>query len=407
MQSLPRIPSLALSLVLLACAGEPSAVSVSPAPLASPAGDGSGEPFLSTGPDGRVHLSWLERTSDSTHALRYAALDGDQWTSPVTIAERADFFVNWADFPSVVPTSGGRLVAHWLQRNGASRYAYDIHVVQSGDSGRTWSPDVVLHRDGLQAEHGFIAIWPDAHDGIEAAWLDGRGTVGVAEEARAMKVVTTSLDAEGRLGAEVTLDEKNCDCCQVAAAVTRRGPIVAYRDRTDDEIRDIAIVRRRDGRWSQPETVHDDGWKIAACPVNGPALGASGDTVVIAWFTGAQDTARVRAAWSFDGGETFAPPVQVDDGNAAGRVDVELLGDGSAAVSWLERTDSTQADVRLRRLRADGSMGAPVVVARSSGARASGFPRITRSGETLVMAWTEPGDTSRVRLARLNEASLR
>ena len=80
--------------------------------------------------------------------------------------------------------------------------------------------------------------------------------------------------------------------------------------------------------------------------------------------------------------------------------DVELLDDGSAAVSWLERTDSTTAEVRLRRVPRDGQAGAPVVLARSSGARASGFPKITRRGPDLIAAWTIPGDTARIHLAR-------
>lgn len=382
-------------------APEPAAASPTPVALVSPAGPGSGEPFLTTDAQGGVHMSWLEKTSDSTHALRYAALHGDRWSEPRTIVERADFFVNWADFPSVIATPGGRLVAHWLQRNGTGRYSYDVRVSQSTDSGRSWSPGIVIHRDGKQAEHGFVAMWQGDGDAVEAAWLDGRNTVGVAESARAMGVVTSRFAADGSLGEEVQLDQRNCDCCQVAATVTARGPIVGYRDRTADEVRDIVVTRRVDGRWTAPVPVYDDNWQIAACPVNGPALAAAGDTVVIAWFTGAQDTARVRAAWSTDAGATWGAPVRLDGGNPAGRVDVEFVEGGAAVVSWLERTDSTDAEVRVRRLRPDGAMGEPVVLARSKGARASGFPRMTRTGDAIVAAWTQPGDTARVHVVRM------
>ncbi len=64
--------------------------------------------------------------------------------------------------------------------------------------------------------------------------------------------------------------------------MTARGPVVAYRDRSVDEVRDIAVVRRVNGTWTTPAVVHDDHWQIAACPVNGPALASRGDTVVIA-----------------------------------------------------------------------------------------------------------------------------
>ena len=38
--------------------------------------------------------------------------------------------------------------------------------------------------------------------------------------------------------------------------------MIAYRDRSADEVRDISIVRRVGGRWTKPAPVHDDGWKI-------------------------------------------------------------------------------------------------------------------------------------------------
>ena len=374
--------------------------------LPSPAAVPSGEPFLTTDANGGVHLTWLEKHGDSTYALRYATLAGDTWSAPRTIAERRDFFVNWADFPSVTVTKSGALVAHWLQRRPGGKYSYDAMITQSTDSGRTWSEGRILHRDGVAAEHGFVAVWPAEDGGVEAAWLDGRGTTTNDEAMRAMHVATTSMAPDGSLGDERILDTRNCDCCQVAATVTPRGPVIAYRDRTADEIRDIAVVRRDGGQWTEPSIVHDDHWQIAACPVNGPALASRGDTVVIAWFTGAQDTARVRVAYSTDGGATFGAPQRIDDGNPAGRVDVEMLDDGSAAVSWLERTDSTSAEVRLRRVRRDGTAGTAVTLAKAMGARASGFPRITRRGGDLIAAWTHAGDSAQVRLARYHLEAL-
>ena len=258
----------------------------------------------------------------------------------------------------------------------------------------------MLNRDGLPAEHGFVTLLPDASDGVQAVWLDGRATVAKDAANRAMQLFTARIAGDGSLGAEGVLDPRTCDCCQTAAALATRGPVVAYRDRSPAEIRDIAVVRMIDGKWSAPSIVHPDGWQIDACPVNGPAIAARADTVVVAWFTGAQDTARVRVAYSFDGGASFGAPVRVDDGRPAGRVDVKLL-QGSAVVSWLERTDSTEAEVRARRTYPDRAPGAAITIARSSGVRASGFPRIVRSGDALIAAWTQPGDSARVRLARI------
>lgn len=380
--------------------------------LSSPAAPGSTTPNLATGPTGKVYMSWLE-PADSGHALRFAGLDGHTWSAPSTIRKGRDFFVNWADFSSVEVLEGGRLAAHWLQRNGVGTYAYGVKVSQSGDGGRSWSTPVTPHRDSSPNEHGFVAMWRDGNR-LGAVWLDGRkfksqghgGPASGHSNTNEMMLVSTTVDARGRLGAEVILDERTCDCCQNSAAMTANGPIVAYRNRTTDEIRDIYVTRRVDGKWQPGVPVHDDNWKIAACPVNGPAVDADGQRVALAWFTAANDSARVKLAFSSDAGATFAVPIRVDGGRPAGRVDIALLKDGSALVTWIERTGGDTAAVRARRVRPDGRASEPLTIASSSAARSSGFPRMAVSGYDVVFAWTVPGRPSAIRVARLSQSSL-
>ena len=418
-----------LSVGLLACdrgapasgRGDAAAVTLgAPDSLPSPAGAGSGEPNLAVAPDGRVYLSWLEPMADSGHALRFATLEGDGWSTPRTIASGTNFFVNWADFPSVLPLADGALAAHWLQRNGPGRVAYDVRLARSTDGGATWTPSVVPHRDGTENEHGFVSLWAAGGDSVGAVWLDGRkygagGSHGPSDGhgGGEMTLMTGTLAADGTAGAERLLDDRTCDCCQTTVAVTSRGPIVLYRDRSPTEtrgeapveIRDIAVVRHVDGAWTQPAIVHPDGWEIAACPVNGPAAAADGERVVAAWFTGARDSARVHVSFSADAGATWSPPVRVDGGQPAGRTGAVLLEDGSALVSWLERTGGEGAAVRVRRVSPDGAPGEPVTITESSAARSSGFPRMVRSGSAVYLAWTQPGTPSQVRVARLSLAA--
>jgi hypothetical protein len=214
-----------------------------------------------------------------------------------------------------------------------------------------------------------------------------------------MQLGNARIGPDGGIAPSTMIDDRICDCCQTSAAMTSRGPVVVYRDRSPDEIRDIGIVRRVDGKWTQPSHVHADGWHIEGCPVNGPSVVADGERVAVAWFTGARDTARVNVAFSTDAGATFSAPIRIDDGNPAGRVDVEFDGAGRALVTWLERVGDSGAEVRLRSISADGSASPAVVVASSAAARSSGFPRLVRSGKELVFAWTQPGDTARVRMA--------
>ena len=367
--------------------------------LPSPAGPGSGEPNLAVDDDGLVYLSWLERTADSSHVLRVASLEGTRWGATHDIARGHDFFANWADFPSVAALGGGRLAVHWLQLEGAGKYAYGVRIAQSSDGGATWSAPVIPHRDSLQAEHGFASLFAAEGDSLGAVWLDGRKSE-MPDSAREMMLASTTIAADGGLGAERFLDRRICDCCQTAMARTGEGWVVVYRDRSASEVRDIYAVRLTAAGWSEPTSVHDDRWTINACPVNGPAIASRGDTLAVAWFTGAGDTARVHVAFSHDAGATFGAPARVDDGNPAGRVDVELDDRGRALVSWVERTGGEGAEVRLRAVRNDGAVSPASIITASSAARASGFPRMVRAGDHLVIAWTEPGSIGRVRVAR-------
>jgi hypothetical protein len=261
-----------------------------------------------------------------------------------------------------------------------------------------------LHRDRSAAEHGFVSLFAGDGDSVTAVWLDGRKYPDAATPDE-MQLLSTTLATDGSLGPEAVVDARICDCCQTDAALTSRGPVVVYRDRSDVEIRDIYAVRRDAGTWTTPTPVHADGWKIQGCPVNGPALAARGDVVAVAWFTAAADTARVRLAYSFDAGTTFNPPLRIDGGLPVGRVDVQMGDSGQAIVAWLERSDSARAEVRLRVAEPNGALSAPLVLAATSASRASGFPRMAlqRLGEqaSLIVAWTVTGDSSRVQVARV------
>jgi hypothetical protein len=361
------------------------------AELPSPAGPGSAQPNLAVAPGGRVYLSWLEPLAGGRHALRFATLDGDRWSAPGTVAEGADWFVNWADFPSLVALPDGSLAAHWLVRTGASSYAYAVNIARSFDGGKTWSAPLVPHRDGTETEHGFVSLLALRDGTLAAVWLDGRETLPAAGDhdhgGGPMTLRYVKIARDGALLDEARLDARVCDCCQTSAAMTTEGPVVAYRDRSDGELRDIAVVRLRDGRWSEPRPVFRDGWKIAGCPVNGPSIAAAGRRLAVAWFTAADEAPRVKLAFSNDAGARFSEPVVVDDGAPLGRVETLLLDDGSALVCWMESTPEGGA-IRLRRVRAGGQRDAAVTIARSGTARSNGFPQLTRAGNRLIVAWT-------------------
>lgn len=364
--------------------------------LPSPAGTGAAEPFLSATRDGVV-LSWLEPVASSDRvALRVARFDGNQWTAPATIVERNDLFVNWADFPSVVEDAKGAMYVHWLQKSGAGTYAYDVQMSTSVDGGATWRAPFLLNRDGKQAEHGFVTLAALPEGGIGATWLDGRnmGAGGHdGHDAGDMTLRYATVSADGTIADDVELDTRTCECCTTGMTMTNDGPVIVYRDRSAEEIRDISFVKRTDAGWSSPRPVNEDGWKINACPVNGPQIDAFGDRAATAWFTAAQEKGRAYVAFSNDGGATFGKPVQIDEGSPIGRLDIVMLDEESALVTWLEQT-AGGGEIRARRVTQAGAEPARKI-ADSSTARAAGFPRIARVGRDVYFTWTEQDAASK------------
>ena len=379
----------------------PAAAAV--APVASPAGPNSGQPQLTASSRG-VILSWVER--DGANAtLRFAERSATGWSVPRTVASGSNWFVNWADVPSVLRLSNGTLVGHWLQKSGPDNYAYDVRLSYSQDDGRTWSRSFTPHTDGTRTEHGFASLFQMPGAGLGLVWLDGRAMkpqAGHGDHAAgggAMSVRFAAFDGNWKSVSEAPVDLRVCECCPTTVAVTSDGPIAAFRNRTEDDIRDIHISRLESGKWTEPKAVHNDGWKINACPVNGPMLSARGREVAIAWFSAKDDRGRAFVAFSNDAGRTFSPPIRLDDNGALGRVDLELMPDGAVVASWIELVDQ-RAQFRARRIDRSGTRSPATTVSDIAGGRTSGYPRIALRGDELIFAWTEGAEgATRVRTA--------
>lgn len=393
-----------LGLGILGCSPSPPPTVQS---IESPAAPLSGEPRLSVGGDGVLYLSWIEQ-AEAGHVLRFSSWNGEAWTPSRMIAAGDDWFVNWADFPAITALEDGTLFAHWLQMEGAGTYSYGIRVAISHDGGETWEEPVTPHRDGTESEHGFVSLIPVSPDRMGLFWLDGREMSGGHDDPTghgqgAMTLRFAAMDAQGNLHDEAMLDPRVCECCSTDGAVSADGSLIAiYRDRSEEEVRDISFVRRTGTSWNEPDQIHADNWKINGCPVNGAALDIREDVAVVAWFTvegEEQDIGHVRVAFSGDGARSFGDPTKVDDGNPVGRVDTVLLEDGSALVTWIENRSEGIAEIRMRRIEQNGVRGPTIIITETRSARASGFPQMTRLGDDVFFAWTDAGEPTQVRCA--------
>jgi len=391
-----------LCLLLAGCQTDSAPVS-SVEPIDTPARAPSGQPHLYADPDGDVWLSWIEAGDSSGHALRYATFDGASWNAPQTAATGADWFVNWADVPSLRPLPNGRRVAHFLESSGPGVFAYDVRITQTTKLG-AWQPAVTPHRDGTQTEHGFASLLP-WDDNVLAVWLDGRAMEAPDSDvgghgSGSMTLRSGLITPDGQIEQPVQIDNRVCECCPTSAVRTAEGILVAYRNRSENEIRNIGLARYDGDGWSAPYVLHDDGWQIDGCPVNGPALTADSNRVVAAWFTAPNGQPRVQVAFSDDNGGQFGAPLVVDDDGPTGRVDVVLLDDGSALVSWIGAHGEDTA-LLVRQIHPSGTASSIASLASVSRSRGTGIPRMVRHDDQVYAAWVDhQAETPQVRMAR-------
>lgn len=379
--------------------------------IPSPASINSAQVHLSSNnSDGILVISWLEHQGGQA-ILRYSQWNDGQWGSAQSIVSGKDWFVNWADFPSVVPVSNDLWAAHWLHKRPGGTYAYDVAMSISTDGGQTWSDQITPHLDDTRTEHGFVSMFP-WQGGVGALWLDGRNMLveGQVEQPdkpmneTGMTLRSAVIQLNGEIADPQLVDGLVCECCQTDIALAADGPVAVYRNRADTETRDIYVVRSVEGRWQPGVAVSDDDWKIAGCPVNGPAISAREKQIAVAWFTGAEDQSRVRAAFSSDGGQTFGDAITLDDAEPMGRVDIEWITTDQAAVIWMCTRDKAAA-LCVRRVHSDGQTG---TVHRLEGpVKPGGFPQMALSGQDLIFAWVESDEErTQVKTARLSALDL-
>ncbi|MCW3088208.1 MAG: exo-alpha-sialidase [Sediminibacterium sp.] len=390
------LAALAATLLFSACknpAKEPGGLQV----LSSPADSVSAEPSLFTDATGMAYLSWVEKNKEKS-TLTFSRLQEGQWSKPVVISSGNNWFVNWADYPVLAAGSNGSMLAHFLEKSEQGKYTYDVKLISSADAGNTWDSARILNEDGKKAEHGFVSLIP-YRENYFVAWLDGRNAVSEGEghegHGGEMTLRGAIVDQHGKKSSEWELDSRVCDCCQTTAAITTNGPVVIYRDRSEEEIRDMSIVRLVNGQWTTPKTVFPDNWKIAGCPVNGPRVDAQGNNLALAWFSSPDKKGQVSVIFSTDGGASFGTPIRVDEGQGIGRVDIILLDEKTVMVSWMEGST-----LKAAKIHADGKKEPSIIIAATSESRSSGFPQMTKSGNSILFAWTD--DTSK----KINTAKL-
>lgn len=364
----------------------------------------SSVPNLHLGPDSNMYTSWTREYPDGNSELVFTS-SIDPTTR--TIASGYDWVVNWADFPSMMRFGRKNVVANYLVETDRATFAYDIKLTISNDGGDTWGEAFSPHIDSTITEHGFVSLVAVGEDSFMAVWLDGRK---YSQGLDIMELRGALINSEGEIIYSYLIDDNVCSCCATDAISTSDGVTVVYRDRYEGEIRDMSLSHFdiSTKTWSAPYRLHFDKWKIAGCPVNGPAIAVSDDITVAAWFT-MGETGRepsVLVSHSVNGIE-YQEPVKVNSTYTIGRLDVCFVSEKIAAISWMEENESENENVTYLKARTyninTGELGAISTVAEMDGARSSGFPKMESLNGRLKFVYTAISDQGKTSIGTVTK----
>nr|MBP6796119.1 hypothetical protein [Saprospiraceae bacterium] len=289
-------------------------------------------PDLILSPQDKLYHTWIEREGDSLDVLKYAILEQYGWSKPHEIVNGTDWFVNWADFPTLAVFAGSELnlLASYLQKNPRGKtYDYDIKLASSNSNGERFRLIDSLHST-IPGEHGFVSMQSFSYNKNLIVWLDGSQMNGEGgdtssdhhDHGGSMQLMAAFVDINGRITDRTVLDDMTCECCQTDIAMTPKGPVVVYRNKGTDHVRDIYLTRYNAGKWSTPRAIHQDNWVIHGCPVNGPAISSLGNKVAVVWYTAVQDNPSIYFSISENAADSFSNPIKLNTKFTDGRLDI-------------------------------------------------------------------------------------
>ena len=345
------------------------------------------QPSLVSG-EGSLSLSWISSNEGKKSTLSFSQFKEGKWINTQTMATGSDWFVNWADFPAHA-INENLILSSYLKKSDSGTYTYDVILSLQKLSGEKVKEDFLLHTDGVKAEHGFVSIIPNHNQGFFITWLDGRNTVDKDLDGyhKPMTIRFAEITNKGDIIDESELDSATCDCCQTSIEMTNNGPIIVYRDRSEKEVRDIYTIRNINGVWEEPNPLHNDGWIINGCPVNGPKVAVNSTNLAIAWFTVVNNNPLVNVSFSKTNGDSFGTPFKLNDHDAIGRVDVAFLNNEEVIVSYME-VDDIGTYLRIKKVSVNGKVSKPITISKIDGGRNTGVPQLEVINNEIFIVWT-------------------
>lgn len=381
-------------------------------------------PFLRVGPDGKLYAIWTEQdqdaqtgqtdgtstgnnSSDQGHsghgsqssespagmraAFMAVSADGGQtWSTPQRVNDQSENVQGDENLPKLAFGGQGQIYATWSIPNAkGDKMRANIRFSHMAESGQ-FMPAVTLNEIPDIARFPALEVSPDGT--VFVVWIDRR-----ADKPAPRAIYLTRMDATGKIS-NAEVGGPSCECCRVTIAFAEGGKRVhiAYRQKTENNIRDIVVQTSTDGgaTFGAPVVISNDGWHLEACPHAGPVLGTDArGNLHVTWFTQGSkpEDAGVYYTVSRDGGRSFAPRQVIHPAGGPGVLHSHLaVGEqGEVYVAWDNfQPDKDGTQIFFRHLAADGETLSPEQ--QISQAEGNTFrPSVALSKEKVFVAWTE------------------
>jgi hypothetical protein len=361
-------------------------------------------PALAVAADGVPIVAWAAAQHGAGNQLYVARMSGDPVAARANPPELAVDALHHS--PRIAVASGGDVYLSWSSakpKPEGALFASDLRLSRSSDGGRTFAGHVRVN-DDRALSHSFdgLAVAPDGT--VLVSWLDSR-----AGGPNARAYLARVSDRGARVDGIVEVGADACVCCRLDLAPAPKDTVaVLWRRVFPGDIRDMVLSTSRDGgrTFADASLVHDDRWRITACPHRGGALGVDGrGRAYASWYTEGRDGRPDLYFATSDDGRRFGPRRRLHTSTTSipdhARMAVDR--DGRAAIVWEDAT-AVRRQVLLR-YTADGGRTLSRVHTLSSSIKAWGPDIAVGRDGSFVAAWHEerfPSLTTVVQSVRID-----
>ncbi|MFZ9652220.1 MAG: sialidase family protein [Steroidobacteraceae bacterium] len=389
-------------------------------------------PEISLGPDGSVHLVWIdENTAPKEHAehghshvaatnLFYARSTdgGTTYSAPLQLnAKDGDVWGFSVSKPRVVVGRNGTVHVFYPGNDvnpGNGKPEAVALYTRSTDGGKTFSKPQRLNtmattdaselvHGGLTHAHVFGTIVADGKGAVYALWIDTRDMAKASDAGKVFMAV--SRDDGKTFGPDKEiLPADVCPCCQLTAYLDDAGKLYVGSRQVDHKYRDSTVMVSADGgrSFSPRRRVVGTRWEIEGCPLKPTSIVARGKHVVAAYYTGAENPGGAYVVHSTDGGVNWSTPMLAHPGAVTSDAPVLALAGDVVHLFWHAKTTDGVRRVYTRSSRDLGAtFGAVSELPAPPGA--TQLPAIAgRADGSVHVAWQQGAEVRAMRWVAAN-----